>query len=300
MIWSFFPCRVTGQDPRADSVMNDSITIDKGRLIGVLCVQGTLYFASFGGLYIAWYKNYPQSTFHFFNDNPEWLQLDKFGHLTSSYYLSRLAYSSYRWSGMDRKKSIWLGGALGFAYMLNIEILDGFSSGWGFSPGDLTANTLGCALFIGQQLGWDEQRFNMKYSYHPTDYPDSNPNLLGNNLIQKMLKDYNGMTFWLSGNISSFLPEKSKFPRWINVAIGYGAEGMTGALNNIPTADGSPDGQPERYRKFFLSVDVDLTRIRTRSKFLKGLFTVFSFVKIPAPALEINTLGEVKFHALYF
>ena len=283
-----------------DTLAPDSANIHKGRLTATLAVQGSLYLASFGGLYVAWYKNYPQSSFHLFDDTDEWLQMDKLGHITSTYYISRLAYSTYRWSGLTRKSSVWLGGALSFAYMLNIEILDGFSSGWGFSPGDLAANTIGCALFISQQLIWDEQRFNIKYSFHPTDYPETNPELLGNNLIQKMLKDYNGMTFWLSGNISAFLPEKARFPRWLNIAIGYGAEGMTGAYANCTHNGSCADLSPERCRKFFLSMDVDLTRIPTQSKVLRGLFMLFSFIKIPSPALEFNTLGEVKFHPFYF
>ncbi len=283
-----------------DTLAPDSANIYKGRLTATIAVQGTLYLASFGGLYVAWYKNYPQSSFHLFDDTDEWMQMDKLGHVTSTYYISRLAYATYRWSGLKKKSSVWLGGALSFAYMLNIEILDGFSSGWGFSPGDLAANTIGCALFISQQLIWDEQRFNIKYSFHPTDYPETNPELLGDNLIQNMLKDYNGMTFWLSGNISAFLPEKARFPRWLNIAIGYGAEGMTGAYANCTDNGSSADLSPERYRKFFLSMDVDLTRIPTRSKVLRGLFTLFSFIKIPSPALEFNTLGEVKFHPFYF
>lgn len=283
-----------------DTLDPDTASIHKGRLTATLAVQGALYVASFGGLYVAWYKNYPQSSFHFFDDNNEWMQMDKLGHVTTTYYISRLAYSTYRWSGLKKKSSIWLGGALGFAYMLNIEILDAFSSKWGFSPGDLAANSFGCALFISQQFLWDEQRFNLKYSYHPTGYPENNPDLLGNNLIQNMLKDYNGMTFWLSGNLSAFLPAKARFPRWLNIAVGYGAEGMTGAHADNTVTGSSVAFSQVRYRKFFLSMDVDLTRIPTRSKVLRGLFTVFSFIKIPSPALEFNTLGEVKFHPFYF
>lgn len=284
---------------KSDSLKSDSSSVRKGRLIGVLAAQGTLYLGSLGGLYFAWYKNYPQSSFHFFNDNDEWMQMDKLAHVTTSYYISRIGYESYRWAGLNPKTSAWLGGTLAFAYMLNIEMLDAFSAEWGFSVGDFTANTIGCAIFITQQLVWNEQRFCVKYSYHPTKYPPYRPDLLGNNLIQNMLKDYNGMSFWLSGNIHSFLPRGSKFPKWLNVAFGYGAEGMTGASNNSVDLNGQPIPDFDRYRKFFLSVDVDLTRIPTRSKFLKGLFTVLSFLKIPAPALEYNTLGKFRFHPFY-
>jgi len=137
----------------------DTNVIHKGRLTGLLVAQGTLYFASLTGLYFAWYKDYPQTSFHFFNDSNEWLWMDKMGHMTTAYYISRIGYESYKWSGVKPNHAAWYGGLLAFSYLLNIEILDGFSSEWGFSATDLAANTLGCALFIGQQLGWKEQRF---------------------------------------------------------------------------------------------------------------------------------------------
>lgn len=277
-----------GADPVAANPLFPD-TLKKGRLTGVLVTQGAIYAGSMAGLYYLWYKDYPQSSFHFFNDNSEWLQMDKMGHLFSSYYLSSLMYSSYRWAGVKENRSILFGTLLSYAFMLNIEILDGFSAGWGFSPGDLTANTLGCVLFLGQQFGWHEQRFLIKYSYHPSKYPQYNPDLLGTNIVQNLVKDYNGMSFWLSGNIYSFLPKQSKFPKWLNIAVGYGAEGVG---VNVPEFD--------RYRKFFLSLDVDLTKIPTRSKTLKGIFTVLNLIKIPFPALEYNTKGEFKFHPFYF
>lgn len=304
--WILVICLVQLLIPRVllgqqgDSVKHDTSGIRKGRLTGVLAVQGTLYVASLTGLYFAWYKGYPQSAFHFFNDNGEWMQVDKCGHAITACYISRIGYSTYRWSGVDETSAAWFGGLLGFAYMLNIEILDGFSSQWGFSPGDFTANTIGSMIFVGQQLAWHEQRFSLKYSFHQTGYARYRPDLLGDNLIQNMIKDYNGHSYWISGNISSFLPVGTKFPRWLNIAVGYGAEGMTGAFGNTIDENGKPIPAYTRYRKFFLSVDVDLTRIPTRSKFLKGIFTVLSFIKIPAPALEYNTLGQFKAHAFYY
>jgi hypothetical protein len=301
LVWALMsiPSGIVAQNP--DSVtIADSAVINKSRLTGVLAVQGSVYLATLGGLYFAWYQDYPQSSFHFFDDNDEWMQMDKLAHMTTAYYISRIGFASYRWAGMKHTPSVWYGGLLGFAYMLNIEILDAFSAEWGFSAGDLAANTLGCAVFIGQQLTWHEQRFLLKYSYHTTTYPQYRPDLLGSNLIQHMVKDYNGMSYWLSGNIHSFLSQESKFPRWLNIAMGYGAEGMTGAYGNISGADGKPVPEFTRYRKFFLSVDVDLTRIRTKSKVLKGIFTVLSFIKIPAPAIEFNTLGQIKLHPLYY
>ncbi len=264
-------------------------SLHNGRLIGVLSAQGAIYFGSLAGLYFLWYKEYPQTNFHFFNDNSEWLQMDKMGHFLSSYYLSRIVYSSYRWAGVKENRSIVVGTLLSYAFMLNIEILDGFSAEWGFSLGDLAANTAGCLLFMGQQFGWHEQRFVLKYSYHPSKYPQYNPDLLGTNIVQNLVKDYNGMSIWLSGNIHSFLPRESKFPKWLNIAVGYGVEGVG---VNVPGFD--------RYRQFYLSLDVDLTRIPTKSKTLKAFFTLLNLIKIPFPALEYNTKGQFIFHPIYF
>jgi hypothetical protein len=297
------PCLIclTPAHAQSDSTLKeDTISIRKGRLTGVLIAQGTLYVASVTGLYFAWYRDYPQSSFHLYNDDGEWMQVDKCGHSITAYYISRIGYFTYHWSGLKEKQAAWYGGLLGFAYMLNIEILDGFSSEWGFSIGDLTANTIGCGIFISQQLAWHEQRFSLKYSFHQTQYAQYRPELLGDNLIQNMIKDYNGHSYWISGNISSFLPARSKFPKWLNLAVGYGAEGMTGGYGNPSSQNGQTIPEYPRFRQFYLSLDVDLTRIPTKSKFLHGVFNVLSFIKIPAPALEYNTLGQFRFHPVYY
>jgi hypothetical protein len=235
-----------------------------------------------------WYKHYPRSGFHFFNDNMEWQQMDKCGHATTSYNLGAFGYDALRWCGVDNTKAIWFGGSLGAFFLLTIEVLDGFSSEWGFSPGDFTANTLGAAMFVGQQFAWKEQRFNLKWSYHTTIYQAFRPEELGTNITESWLKDYNGQTYWLSGNISSFLKSDSRFPKWLNIDFGYGAEGMTGGANNPTVVDGKAIPSFNRYRKFFLSPDVDLTRINTNSDFLKADLGLLNFLKFPAPTIEYS------------
>jgi hypothetical protein len=279
--------------------------LHKKRFYGVLGGQAVIYVSSLTLLYQAWYKDYPQSSFHWINDNNEWLQMDKIGHATTSAYFGKFGYETYRWAGVERKKAIWFGGSAGFVFLTVIEILDGFSAEWGASAGDLIANTAGAALFIGQQLGWDDQRFYLKWSYHPTDYADiareNGIDQLGSSEFESILKDYNGHTYWLSGNIKSFLPRHSKFPGWLNVAAGYGGEGMLGANSNpAVNNEGEPIPYYPRYRQYFLTLDVDLSKIKTRSHFLKFLLNSFNFVKIPFPALEYNSEQGVVFHYLYF
>jgi len=275
-------------------------TLNKKRLHAVIAVEASAFAGSMFLLNEAWYKDYPRSSFHFFNDDSEWLQMDKMGHATTSCTIGTAGYYTLKWAGVDNTKAIWYGGCLGSVYMLTIEILDGFSSQWGFSIGDFTANTLGSAVFVSQQLAWNEQRIKLKWSYHQSNFSQYNPNELGSGITQTWLKDYNGQSYWLSGNISSFLKKDSKFPKWLNIAIGYGAEGMTGATHNPDTLNGKTLPSFTRYRQFYLSPDIDFTKIPTKSKFLKAVFYALNFLKFPAPAIEFSKTKKFVLHPFYF
>ena len=116
-----------------------------------------------------------------------------------------------------------------------------------------------------------------------------------------MLKDYNGQTIWLSFNVKSlFLNNESNFPSWINIALGYSAEGMTGGFYNATSYKGKQIPEFTRTRQFVLSPDIDLTRIPTKNKFLKTTLKVLSFIKIPMPAVMLDSNGSLTWHWLYF
>ena len=269
--------------------------------------HAALWTGSYIALNKAWYADYPKQSFHFFNDNGEWNQQDKAGHLWTSYQVSRLSYGAWKWAGLNAAGSAWLGGLSGVAYQSIIEIQDGFSSEWGFSWGDMAANIGGAALFVTQELGWKEQRLQVKMSYWPYDYPSPElatrrNQLFGKSLPERILKDYNSQTYWVSANIHSFFPS-SGIPPWLNISLGYGSNGLLGGYENKWTdKEGNTFNRPdiERVRRFFLSADVDLTKIKTSSKLLRTVFSVVNAVKIPAPALELNSKGRFKAHAIYF
>jgi len=147
-------------------------------------------------------------------------------------------------------------------------------------------------MLVGQELVWKKQRITLKYSFQHSIYAQYRPEVLGNNFSQQLLKDYNGQTYWLSVNIASFIKKESKFPKWLNVALGYGAEGMTGGYSNPVMYDGSGNQLLfERYRQFYLSLDVDLRNIKTKYPFVNTLFKTFGFIKFPAPSFEFNKHG---------
>jgi uncharacterized protein YfiM (DUF2279 family) len=265
------------------------------------------YSAVMLGLYHAWYRNYPQSGFHAYNDWGEWKQVDKVGHLYSAYIESHASMELWRWTGIDRKKRIWIGGMSGAVYQTAIEVLDGYSEGWGWSWGDFGANLLGSGALIAQELAWDEQRIRLKFSVHRMDYSDPGLNrrsdrLFGSTRAERFLKDYNGQTYWASLSLKHLFP-KSTLPPWLSLAAGYGADGLFGGYSNVAReADGTitfdrPDIR--RYRQWYLAPDIDWNRIPTRKKGLRFLFTVLNAFKCPAPALEWSR-GRIRLHGIYF
>jgi len=275
-------------------------SLNKKRLKTMIISGSVIYSVSMIGLYNLWYKDYPQTNFHFFNDNNNWRSMDKMGHAFTTYSVARLGYASFRWTGLSENKAIWFGGLLGFAHASIVEVMDGFSAEWGASYGDLIGNTLGTSLFITQQLLWHDQRIVLKYSYHPTDFPNYRPDLLGKTTLQNIFEDYNGITIWASANIYSFLKKESKFPKWLNIAFGYGADGMTGAFRNSTEYNGKAIPAFRRSTQIYIALDIDLTKIPTRSKFMHILFNALSFVKIPLPTFEFSSAGNPKFHLIYF
>jgi hypothetical protein len=283
----------------AGNFLNPSDTLNKKRLNLITITSGAAYGASIFALNHAWYKDYPRSSFHFFNDNDEWLQMDKGGHIYTSYIIGRGGYGLLKWAGVEEKRAILYGGTAGFFALLPIEILDGFSEKWGASWGDLIANATGSAVFVSQQLLLEEQVVKIKYSYSNSDYNKYRPNVLGKTLPEKLLKDYNAITYWLSFNP---FYRNEKIPNWLNFSIGYGARGMvTGIDVNPPVIiNGVELPYFQRERLYYFSMDIDLTQVKTRHKSLRMLFDATSIVKFPFPALEISSGGKIRGYPVYF
>jgi len=280
-----------------DTFFKPSDSLNKKRQNAVFISEAALGSAALIGLNQLWYADYPQSDFHFINDNADWLQMDKLGHLYASYHLGRFGAEALNWSGASKKKQLIYGAGLGFAFLTAVEVMDGYSAEWGASTGDIIANATGTALYVSQELIWKEQRITPKFSYHKTQYADYRPDVLGSTFSEQMLKDYNGQTYWFSVNLYSF-SKGSKIPKWLNLALGYGAEGMiSGNEADFVPISGA---YPQKHRQFYLGLDLDLTKIETKSHFLKTLFSVFNTVKIPAPTIEYSTRSGFKVYAFYF
>ncbi|NOU37445.1 MAG: DUF2279 domain-containing protein [Ferruginibacter sp.] len=272
---------------------------NKKRVRGVALANVVGYGAILYGLSAAWYSGFAKSKFHSFDDNSEWLQIDKIGHSLSAYAESKASYEVWRWTGISRKKRILLGGLSGAAYQTIIETLDGFSSDWGWSWGDFGANIVGSGIFTAQELAWNEQRIQFKFSFHKKNYADNSLNkrsteIFGSSEPERFLKDYNGQTYWLSANIKSFFP-KSRVPSWLSIAVGTGAEGMFGARDNIGKDKlGNitfARNDIQRYRQWYFAPDIDLTKIKTKKRGVKMALNILNIFKFPMPSLEYSKAG---------
>jgi hypothetical protein len=248
----------------------------------------------------AWYSEYHTGNFHLFNDNSEWLQMDKAGHAYSSYQTSRLMMEAFDWAGYSKKTTL-LGGGIGFLYLSAVEVMDGFSRGWGFSWGDEFADAFGTALAITQRATWNEQKFMLKFSYHRSGLAPYNPSLLGENASSRILKDYNAQSYWLSFSPATLAKEKSFFPKWLCISLGYGAYGMLGGHeNNVAVMDGRGNLiHYERVRRSFLSIDLDFSKFKTKRRWLRTVFSVLNVIKVPAPGLSFSQ-NTFHFHYLIY
>lgn len=292
----FFVSLASFSQTQRESFFKPSDTLHKSRRNAIVITEAALGSLSLIGLNQLWYQDYEQSKFHSFNDNNEWLQMDKIGHVFTSYQLGRVGANLLNWSGVSENNQLIYGSTLGFTFLTTVEVFDGFSKEWGFSWGDMLANASGTGLYVGQQLLWKEQRMTLKYSFHQTKYAKQRPDQLGDGFLEELLKDYNGQTYWLSCNVRSFF-KTSKIPKWFNIAFGYGADGLLSGhnedVNNLLITQ-------NRTRQFYLSFDVDLTKIKTKSHLLRSIFDVLNVIKLPFPALEFNGKNGIKLHGVYF
>ncbi len=292
-----------------------------GRFWALNGTIGVSYTAAVVGLNALWYKNTPKSNFQFFNDWNEWQNMDKYGHFMTAYQYSRVASGCYQWAGINRNKAVWIGVGLSNALQATVELMDAFSAKWGFSVADMLFNAMGSFGYATQEWSWGEQRIQIKLSTSRRQYPDMvilgtdgrrmllsdrTNELFGKQFSETVLKDYNAQTYWLSINPVSFSRKKASFwPVWLNVALGIGSENLFGGFENRWTDEqGNSFVLDEklfpRYRQYYLSLDIDLSKIKTKSSFLKAILSGINFIKIPAPAIEINKIDGVVWHWIHY
>lgn len=237
------------------------------------------------GLYFAWYKDYPLSKFHFFNDNDQWLLMDKFGHIFSAYQLNNVLFFSSIKACIPYNKALIYNSLTTLMILNSLEIYDGFSSQWGASLGDVVANIVGISMFTLQQYLFKKQIFQIKFSYYPSRYPKYRPSLLGRNHFEQILKDYNAQVYWLSVTPSSII-KNNILPKWLSIALGYSVNGMIAAETKIVSDSNIPFAFMHHPQKqFYISPDIDWQQLHFISKLRPSFIFILNAVKLPLPSI---------------
>jgi hypothetical protein len=66
-------CTIQSAHPNSSG----SDTVNHNQLHYIIIIESATAVTTLAGLAVLWYAGYPQSSFHFINDNGEWLQMDK-------------------------------------------------------------------------------------------------------------------------------------------------------------------------------------------------------------------------------
>ena len=252
------------------------------------------------GINEVWYKNNARSDFHFFDDLKEWNGMDKIGHACTSYQLNKISHSLFEKNNI--KKPLLKSSVYTFGYMLGVELLDGYSTEWGFSIYDVIGNGLGTILYTFQERKFKNQPFKIKFSSHKSTYASCRPSLLGENRLQQILKDYNGQTYWLTFNYNELWNKRIKLFDYIDFAFGYSIDGFTGGHNNPEISSCNclinDCNNLKRTSQFIFSVDLNTSKIKNKHPILGKFLLPFDIVKIPFPAFILN--NSKNFKLIYF
>lgn len=88
--------------------------------------------------------------------------------------------------------------------------------------------------------------------------------------------------------------KESRFPKWLNLAAGYGASGMVYARENENNLNGY-----ESYRQYYLGIDFDFSYIETNKAWLKAILYLADMIKWLHPPLKsIKTVFKDTFFTI--
>jgi len=202
---------------------------------------------------------------------------DKLGHLYSNYASVRLLTPLFESAGNSREASVPLAVWSTLGIYTAVEVVDGFSQSWKFSPQDAIANVTGALLGVVLETHPEFDAifdFRVDYRRSPRS-PDFDP-----------FGDYSAQKYLLVIKADGFAPlRESSFLRYFEVAIGYGTRGY--------------DTSGDRHRDGYLGVSLNLARLladgvyegRMHSTSLqRGTDRLFDLVQFPTIAYVQRSL----------
>jgi hypothetical protein len=228
------------------------------------------------------------------------LWVDKFGHFFGGYGTSYVLSEALQTAGVSWETSTIIGSVLGLTYMTYIEILDGYSLDFGFSPSDFYADLLGAGFFLAQHYFPILQNFSPKFEY-------VNPPWLGEENRKphdSFIDNYSAQSFWWSINIRNLFGGvvKEYLPDWMQLSFGYAAYSMCGPGSDKWSCDPTKSEPVSEWvwgnRKFIIALDYDLVKLLPDGPpFWNWLKQGLNLFKLPAPAVQFGK--TTKFYILY-
>lgn len=203
---------------------------------------------------------------------------DKLGHSYSTYVATRLMTQSFLWAGHTQPQAIKLAGLTSGLIMLGVEVMDGFTQKYGFSPEDALMNLTGIGLgVLFDSYPQLDETFDIRLKYWTSDdakrLNDYDP-----------IADYSGQTYVLATKTSG-IPGLREIPwvRYLEFDVGYGTRGYQ------PT-DGT-DNQP-KYRNLYYGISLNFSLL-----FDDWIFKSPSKEHSRTQSVISNTLEYVQFPA---
>lgn len=258
----FLSISVYPQVEKKDSINYTKLYVMSG-------VTAATFIYAYGLQNDMWWKG-RKSDFHF-NWQQDWnasLGADKVGHLFFGYTVADIYNHAFQYVGYSKRESVLYSGILAFTYQTFLEIRDGFSSDYGFSWGDFSANLIGSTYPILQNEYPTLRNFNFKISYQSSERFKNNSN-------KYIMDDYESTYHWLTIDFDQFLPENIEklFPDFVNIALGHSVNG----LNNLGTAK----------HEFFIGLDWDIEGLPGNSPLLSFIKNTLNLYHLPAPTIKI-------------
>ena len=198
---------------------------------------------------------------------------DKLGHIYSNYAGVRLLTPLFELAGNTREASVSLAAWSTLGIYTGVEIVDGFSRSWKFSPQDAIANAAGTLLGVMLETHPELDAifdFRVDYRRSPRS-PDFDP-----------FGDYSAQKYLLVVKADGFAPlRENRLLRYLEVAIGYGTRGY--------------DTGGERHRDAYAGLSLNLSRLLAdgaydgrmhSTAFQRGTDRLFELVQFPTIAYE--------------
>lgn len=181
-----------------------------------------------------------------FGADTEFSGIDKLGHVYFAYLATRLLSPLFEWVGNEPGDARKIAALTSWGAMSAMEIGDGFSRKYSFSPEDFAANTIGALLGYGllSHPQWDDL-IDLRLAYRPSPLSRWDPP-----------GDYAGQRFHLILKADG-VPAWRDAPvlRYLEVGVAYGAPG-------VDTPDEwSLHDFAQRRREVFLGVGLNLSRL---------------------------------------